>query len=165
MSAAKRGFGSGSGSAALRRGAMDLLARREHSRFELAGKLRSRFAAADMDAINVVLDQLAAENLQSDQRFAEEYLRLRMRRGFGWLRIRADLLRRGVGDGIISDMARPDEEWRALAEKLIAFRLGESGTMARASKEHQRLFRFLQSRGFSAETAHGALRRHIRAAS
>lgn len=150
---------------ALRRRAMDLLARREHSRCELAGKLRDRFAEADPAAIDAVLDQLAAEGLQSDRRFAGEYLRMRMGRGFGWLRIRADLLTRGVDDGLAADLAPPDAEWRALAEKLIAKRLGENATTTRGSKEHQRLFRFLQSRGFPAETACGALRRHIRTAS
>ena len=48
---------------------MDLLARREHARGELQTKLQRRFADAELVA--GVLDDLAAENLQSDARYAE----------------------------------------------------------------------------------------------
>ena len=152
---------SDSKSMALRRRAMDLLARREHSRFELAVKLRDRFAEADPDTIASVLDKLAAENLQSDRRFAAEYLRMRMRRGFGWLHIRAELQSRGVADPIVSDLARPDEEWLELAENLVESRLAGQKDLKPGSREHQRLFRFLQGRGFSAETSHKSLRKAI----
>lgn len=146
---------------ALRRRAMDLLARREHSRAELAAKLRDRFAEADPDAIESVLDKLAAENLQSDRRFAGEYLRMRMRRGFGWLHIRAELQSRGVADSIVSELVRPDEEWLELAGNLVDSRLAGQKDLTPGGREHQRLFRFLQGRGFSAETAHRSLRKAI----
>ena len=149
------------GSVALRRRAMDLLARREHSRAELAAKLQDRFAEADPDTIDSVLDKLAGENLQSDRRFAEEYLRMRMRRGFGWLHIRAELQARGVDDSITSDLARPDEEWLELAGNLLDSRLSGQQNLTPGSREHQRLFRFLQGRGFSAEIAHKSLREAI----
>ena len=147
---------------ALRRRAMDFLARREHSRKEITGKLLNRFPESDQELIDAVLDKLAEENLQSDQRFAEEYLRMRMRRGFGWLRIRADLQARGVDQDIIASLSRPDEEWLTLAGHLIDSRLGREGGLAPGSKDHQRLFRFLQGRGFSAEIAQEALQSHIR---
>ena len=147
---------------ALRRRAMDFLARREHSRHELAGKLQDRFPEANRETIDAVLDQLAGENLQSDQRFAEEYLRMRMRRGFGWLHIKADLQARGVGQEIIASLSQPEEEWLAMAGRLIDSRLGGGGGLAPGSRDHQRLYRFLQSRGFSAEIAHKSLQSHIR---
>ena len=149
---------------ALRRRAMDLLARREHSRAELAAKLRDRFAEAGPDAIESVLDKLAAENLQSDRRFAGEYLRMRMRRGFGWLHTRGELQSRGVADSIVSDLARPDEEWLELAENLVESRLAGQKDLEPGSREHQRLFRFLQGRGFSAEIAHESMQGYIRKA-
>jgi len=147
---------------ALRRRAMDLLARREHSRHELAGKLRSRFPEVEPQAIDAELESLAAENLQSDQRFAEEYLRLRMRRGFGWLHIRASLQARGVGEDIIAALACPDEEWLALAANLVTSRLGGKENFPPGGRDHQRLFRFLHGRGFTAEIAHKSLQKHIR---
>lgn len=146
---------------ALRRRAMDLLARREHSRAELAAKLRGCFAEADPDTIDSVLDKLAAEKLQSDRRFASEYLRIRMRRGFGWLSIRAELQSRGVADPIVSDLARPDEEWLQLAENLVDSRLARQKYPKPGSRERRRLFRFLQGRGFSAEIARKSLRGRI----
>jgi len=152
---------SGSGATALRRRAMDLLARREHSRFELARKLRDRFPDADPEFVEDVLARLAEENLQSDRRFAEEYVRMRMRRGFGWLRIRVDLKARGVADSIVSDFARPDEEWLELAESLVDLRLSGRKCLMSGGREHQRLFRFLQSRGFSAEIARESLRKRL----
>lgn len=150
---------SGSGATALRRRAMDLLARREHSRGELARKLQDRFPEAAPESVEDVLTRLAEENLQSDRRFTEEYVRMRMRRGFGWLRIRADLQARGVADAIVSDFARPDEEWLELAESLMDSRLSGQEDLRPGSREHQRLFRFLQGRGFSAEIAHKSLRK------
>ena len=161
MSDSECDSGCDSGFVALRRRAMDLLARREHSRAELAAKLQDRFAEADPDAIESVLDKLAAENLQSDRRFAGEYLRMRMRRGFGWLHIRGELQTRGVADSIISELVRPDEEWLELAESLVDSRLAGQKDLTPGGREHQRLFRFLQGRGFSAETAHRSLRKAI----
>ncbi|MDZ7736527.1 MAG: regulatory protein RecX [Gammaproteobacteria bacterium] len=46
---------------------MDLLARREHSRDELAQKLAARGFGVDL--VEAVIDELAAENLQSDDRY------------------------------------------------------------------------------------------------
>ena len=152
---------SGSNAMALRRRAMDLLARREHSRGELARKLRDRFPQADPESVEEVLARLADENLQSDRRFAEEYVRMRMRRGFGWLRIRADLQARGVDGDIVAELSRPDEEWLTLAENLAASRLRGDAGLAPGGRDHQRIFRFLQNRGFPAEIAHKSLRRHI----
>ena len=146
---------------ALRRRAMDLLARREHSRSELARKLRDRIPEADPESVEEVLARLADENLQSDQRFAEEYVRMRMQRGFGWLHIRADLQARGVDEGIITGLSRPDEEWLELAENLAASRLPDQVVLVPGSREHQRLFRFLQRRGFTAEIAHKSLQKHL----
>ena len=145
----------------LRRRAMDLLAHREHSRRELAGKLQARFPEASLASIDAALAKLASENLQSDQRFAEDYLRMRMRRGFGWLHIRADLQARGVDDSVIAALERPDEEWLALAEDLVSSRQRGNGALAPGSRDHQRLFRFLQGRGFPAEISHKSLQSRI----
>lgn len=147
--------------AALRRRAMDLLARREHSRHELSGKLRDRFPQAEPELVDEVVTKLAQENLQSDQRFAEGYLRMRMRRGFGWLHIRAALQSRGVDDSLIAGLARPEEEWLELAERLAASRLAGTENLIPGSREHQRLFSFLQRRGFSTEIVLKSLRKSI----
>jgi regulatory protein len=67
--------------AKIRSAAMDLLTGREFSRAELAKKLDNRFDGDS--AISAVLDRLQEEGLQSDQRFAEAFLRSRIYRGQG----------------------------------------------------------------------------------
>ncbi len=60
--------------AAWRRKAVDLLARREYSRAELARKLAGREADIDHAALDTVLDELAACGWQSDARFAQMWI-------------------------------------------------------------------------------------------
>ena len=62
--------------------ALDLVSRREHSRYELMQKLNKRFPET-MPIIEDVLVKLAANNILDDERFAEMYLSSRARKGFG----------------------------------------------------------------------------------
>ncbi len=151
---------------ALRRRAMDLLARREHSHVELFRKLEQRFPEAAAEQVRETIHRLAEENLQSDQRFAENYLRRRHQEGFGWLHIRANLQARGVSEEIISGIALPEEDWTVAAGKALSRRLdrGLTERLIPGSKAHQRLFRFLQNRGFATETIHRALAKYFSAA-
>ena len=74
--------------------AMGFLARREHSRHELATKLAKKlFDQADIKAC---LDRLENDNYLSNQRFIESFTRHRSSSGFGPKRILADLLQRGI---------------------------------------------------------------------
>ena len=74
--------------------ALDLLSRREHSRKELYLKLTKRFESKE--DINFNLDRLEEKNLLSDSRFAEEYVQARRKKGFGPIKISAELEKRGV---------------------------------------------------------------------
>ena len=85
----------------LRRAAMDYLARREHSFYELTQKLNKKSPESDSDLLVEVLDTLKADNLQSDERFTESYVRYRKSRGFAYQHIRADLAGRRVSETII----------------------------------------------------------------
>ncbi len=69
--------------------ALDLLSRREHSRKELFLKLINRFES--QEEINLTLDKLEGKNLLSDSRFAEEYVQARRKKGFGPIKISAEL--------------------------------------------------------------------------
>jgi len=127
---------------------MDLLARREHARHELAGKLRSRGMPGDL--IETVLDDLVGENLLSEARFAEAFVASRVGRGQGPVRIRMELERRQVAAGVIEDAlesAAPD--WGALAAEARRKRFGRQppGDF----RERARQSRFLQYRGFASE--------------
>jgi len=153
------------GDAALRHRAMDWLARREHSRLELARKLARRFPEAGPQQIDGVIAALAAENLQSDERFAENYLSRRKSQGFGWLHIRANLQARGVGEALIAGIAPPEAEWLEVAQSALRKKLRgiEADTgIAPGSPTHHRLSRFLANRGFPPQIARQALRIYLK---
>ena len=101
--------------AELREAAVRLLARREHSRRELAAKLaRRRWPAG---SVTEVLDELAAEGLQSDLRFAESYARQRAEKNYGPVHIRAELSERGI-------------DWELIAGVMDALEVDWSGSAA-----------------------------------
>jgi regulatory protein len=126
--------------------AVSYLARREHSALELRRKLdKSGFDTAD---IELVLTQLQQADLQSDERFAESYVRSRINRGYGKTRIRMELQERGVADELIRDSLQQAEiDWFALAAEVRSKRFGEQNPEDFKSRAKQQ--RFLQYRGFS----------------
>ncbi len=125
--------------------AIRLLAQREHSRHELEAKLARRFSDAAL--CGQVLDGLEGRGLLSDERFTEQYVNSRMRKGFGPLRIRAELRERGVADELIEawlDLSA--EEWLAQLRDAAQGRFGDSPLQDARSQSKQA--RFLQYRGF-----------------
>jgi regulatory protein len=125
-----------------------LLARREHSLKELRQKLRAR--GFDSESINTVLDQLTREGLQSDQRYTESYLRSRISRGYGPVRIVMELRQRGITDDVIDNCIDSiDIDWlealNTVRQKKFGFRL--PGDYQQQAKES----RFLQYRGFTSD--------------
>lgn len=132
----------------IRLAAMDLLARREHSRFELCSKLCRRFT--DRAMVEEQLSLLAKEGLQSDVRFAESYARQRVSRGYGPVRVREEMRERGVSE---NDFAVAMEElaidWRAVAAQVLLKKFGAQD--AADLKDKARRIRFMQYRGFTAE--------------
>jgi len=127
--------------------AMNLLARREHSIAELVKKLSADF---EHDDIIVVIYKLTEKNLQSDQRFAENYLRYRSQRGFGYQKIRQELKERGVAVELINGaLTESDIDWFTLAADARCKRFGEQEP--EDFKQRAKQQRFLQYRGFTHE--------------
>jgi len=131
----------------VRRAAIALLARREHSRLELEQKLRRR--AAPEELIAEILGELAADGLQSDERFAESFIAARRARGFGAMRIRAELKERGVDPAIIDRFRAEMDESLEQLEEVRRKRFGAERPTD--FKERARQSRFLQYRGFSTD--------------
>ncbi len=131
---------------AIRRSAMDLLARREHTRTELQRKLRQRGA---QDAqIEIELDRLQDDGLLSNERFCEAYVYSRTQRGYGPQRLREELRQRGVAEVLIeSTLGDSAWNWQALAEEAFRKRFPEG--VASDPKERAKQLRFMQYRGFS----------------
>lgn len=133
---------------------MDLLARREHSQFELHRKLKVKGYAENL--INDILHDLIKENLQSDQRFAENYIAMRTRRGFGPFRIAAELRERGINDEIIDQFTKKnDEYWNTEAMRVREKKFGIKIPIS--IKERIKQAKFLQYRGFNTEQTKSAL--------
>ncbi len=143
--------------AAIERLALRLLATREHSRLELVRKLQSRGYPADQ--IDPVLSGLAAEGAIDEARLAESYVAERVGKGFGPLRIHAELRDKGLSDAAIDPYLEVmNEEWPALLAAAHDRRFGP--TPPTDHTEIGRRGRFLQQRGFPTELIHRQLRRH-----
>ena len=132
--------------------AIRYLGRREYAIEELCQKLVQR--GADDLLTQQVVGGLADQGLVSDQRFAEMYVRTRMRRQFGPLKIRAELRARGVSDALITAELPPDESaWFDIATQWAGKKCrGELDYAGRA-----KIYRSLLNRGFSHEQANVAL--------
>jgi len=124
---------------------MRLLANREHSRLELCRKLQTKFA--DLSEIDLVLNNLEERGYLSDERFVELYLEMRKRKGYGPLRIQAELRERGIGRDLISRyLEEADSDWYRLMQVVAAGKFGISPDVSH--KTQQKAARFLEYRGF-----------------
>lgn len=138
---------------------MDYLARREHSAFELKQKLSRKYPDAEAELLNAVLAKLRQEELQSDARFAEAFIRYRKSRGFGYLHLKADLDSRGVAGAVIDEyLYEDDSDWLQIADSLVTKKLADAGKIEFGSKQHRKILRFLQARGFSVTQSRQVLR-------
>ncbi|HUJ87036.1 MAG TPA: recombination regulator RecX [Burkholderiales bacterium] len=132
--------------AQLKARALRLLARREHSRAELARKLAPRAESAA--ALERLLDELAHNKQLSDERYAEARAH-RLARKYGVARIVHDLRAKGVAEHTAASAtagASADEIGRA--REILRRKYALPATTL---EERARRARFLQSRGFSHE--------------
>lgn len=128
--------------------ACDFLARREHSRKELANKLARR--CADEALIEELLDTLSSEGLQSDERFTESFVHHSLNKGQGPNKIIQELRQRGIEQALIDQYLESESiDWMSLAETVRVKKYGESIPGDYQNKAKQS--RFLYSRGFSSE--------------
>jgi regulatory protein len=133
---------------ALKNKAIYLLARREHSRQELIRKLIQRGFAAQ--AISSVLDELENEGLLNEQRFITSFIRSRRARGFGPLKICAELKEHGIDRSLWQSNEEWQEElWQNSATILCAKRFGL--VAEKTPEERIRQSRYLQQRGFTSQ--------------
>jgi len=126
--------------------ALGYLARREHSRAELARKLSPHAASAEQ--LDALLNDLEAKKLLSESRFVEVLARSRSER-FGAARVRQELKSHRVNDELVRatvDDLRKSEFARARAIWQRRF-----GVPAVERAQRAKQMRFLAGRGFSAE--------------
>jgi len=128
----------------LRARALRYLARREHSRAELARKLVPH--AGDEAELEALLDDFEKKGWLSEARFAEQLIHTR-RGKYGAQRIAAELREKGVAEEAI-EAALPQlkESELETARAVWAKKFGRPPADAR---EQARQMRFLAGRGFS----------------
>jgi len=131
--------------------ALRLLARREYSAKELRDTLTAKGHA--LTPVESAIHQLQAQNLQSDQRFAEAYSRSRQQRGFGPLRIQQELKQKGIDAELINQVLNNCETpWEQAIEKVRAKRFGND--LPSDNNDIAKQMRFLNYRGFPPELVH-----------
>ena len=119
--------------------ALRALRHRDRSRRDLEERLERAGVPADQRA--AALDELAAQGLVSDDRFAKERARSLAARNGGDAFIRADLRRHGIPDDVATDALDELEP--------------ESGRAARVFRQRgggERALRYLAGKGFSRES-------------
>ena len=139
---------------ALWHSALGLLSRRDHSRLEIAQKLRLR--QFDNELIEPALDKLVEQQWLCDERFARIQVRQHVFKRHGPMRIRMELKRKGVDEHIIELALDEDEtDWFELAKDCYESRFRNRDI--EDIKEKAKRVRYLQSRGFNSEQVRYAL--------
>lgn len=140
----------------LRQAMMNLLARRDYSRFELQHKYAPK--ASSQTDLEQVLNEFAEQGWQSDERFCKAYLRSHAQR-HGPLKLRQELKLKGVEASLIElGFEELDQDWAKLATDLLVrkFTPEELADL----KQKAKAYRFLAQRGFTSEHINSALRHH-----
>ena len=126
--------------------AVKLLTRREYAREELIHKLTGRgFSSTEVVR---VLQLLIDKGWQSDSRFISEYVRMRVAKGFGPLRISAELKAKGIDPQLVAETFQADIiDWVDLASRV----LDKKNRCSPGELTKKQQFEFLLYRGFAVE--------------
>ena len=128
-----------------RNSAMRLLARREHSRAELRGKLIGR--GFEIHLVEELLQRLEKQDFLSDERFAISLIASRAETGYGPNRISLELRNRGVSEELTSEtLAKAEVDWEERLTDQVARKFGSDP--AQTFPEWARRARYLERRGF-----------------
>ncbi len=131
--------------------AMQYLAQREHSQYQLVIKLRQRGFCEE--EVAETLQALIEQDLQSDSRFTQAYIESRVHRGYGPQRIRSELNTRGIEDPLIDEyLNENDELWWQRAMVVKNKKFGHGSNVDHQTEMKQKSF--LQYRGFTFDQIH-----------
>lgn len=132
----------------IRRAVLRWLTRRDYSLHEIQQKLQTKgFLPQDSAPI---IEQFLAKGLINERRFAENFIYWRSNRGYGPMRISAELQARGIPAEMIADLLEiTDNAWIIGARK--SWQKHFKGKLPRDFNEKMKQARFLQYRGFTRE--------------
>lgn len=135
-------------------GAMRLLATREHSQHELRRKLSQKGHA--VEDIELAIERLIGQKLQSDERFVESFVNSHRERGKGPKRIRLELQQHQLSAELINMyLDDRDDIWKEFASQVKHKKFGDE--LAEDYQQHMKQARFLEYRGFTHEQISAAL--------
>jgi regulatory protein len=137
----------------IRQNSFRYLSGRNHSRFELKLKLAKK--KYDKMLIENVLTNLTEEGFLDDRLFAEEYIKSKLNRNIGPLKIKSELFKKGIDREILNAVfADSFDEDIAYEKALIAAEKRYSNLKGRTIDDKKiklKLYSFLTSKGFTAE--------------
>jgi regulatory protein len=114
------------------------------------GNVDSGDISQGSDVIYAVIDDLLEKKYLSDERFTESYIRARGNRGFGPVKIKAELKNKGVSNNLIQDYLDPGSAiWFDNAQTQYQKKYGD--TPISDYSAWSKRARFMQSRGFNME--------------
>ena len=138
----------------LRSYAFAVLTRREYSKADLIEKLA--LYAMDRDEVLKLVDELARENYQSDQRVAEIMLSSQKRKGKGPNRIKLALKSKKIDASLIQEELK-ETDWNEQAYQLKVKKYGTQ--VEKEPKLKAKQIRFLMYRGFEMDAIIKAITR------
>jgi regulatory protein len=133
-------------------------------RFNSEAELRAKLDRKEFpgDAINAAIERLRRERWLDDGRFAAAFVRTRLRKGIGRLRIKRELMAAGVESAAIAQaLDLPDHDDRAAAvvaakKRLAVLRRGDDDDAIR-----QKLIAYLFRQGYDSSMAIDVVREAI----
>jgi regulatory protein len=127
---------------------LNYLARRDHSKFELLQKCKNK--KYPIDDIHTALNALTHSGFINEQRFTQNYIDSRRRKGMGPKRIFIELEARGIAtDMIAEELKITDNVW--LDDVQRVWRKQFKNQLPEDSRSRLKQMRFLQYRGFTRE--------------
>ena len=138
----------------LRSYAFAVLTRKEYSKADLIEKLA--LYAMDRDEVLKLVDELAKENYQSDQRVAEIMLSSQKRKGKGPNRIKLALKSKKIDSSLIQEELK-ETDWNEQAYQLKVKKYGTK--VEKEPKIKAKQIRFLMYRGFEMDAIMKAITR------
>lgn len=137
--------------------ALDLLSRRDHTTAELQRKLASR--GFPPETIAELLRQLTGKGYLDDRRFAARWTESAIRSGRGYgVRILQELQQKGIPREMAAEAvaaAAADYSAHDALRAIVSRRFSSFDPASAPRKEKQRVYSYLQRRGFSLQTITG----------
>jgi len=133
---------------ALRRAALTLLARRDHTSSELVKKLTTKgYSPADVEHL---LHELRQAGYLNEARLAENFIHYYRQKGYGPERIAHQLISRGISAEIIAEQLQiTDNGW--FNDAYAVWQKRFKGHVPNNFNDRAKQMRFLQYRGFTRE--------------